>query len=348
MTVGDNKNSMMILGRQRLLAPHWPVHLGGLGTSQEVAASVLEELCLHGIDETRRILTIDVVGNCILVAGSEAQKEAWLPAFARGEAFSAVLLSESTAGSDLAAIKTTATNNPAGWHVHGTKTWSQTSLAADYGLCLAKTGSGSPTTSFTLFLLDLRQPGTLLRELTTIGREAFVEVQIDAIVPDEHRIGRRGAGWTLILEALRHERTGREQNAKAARWLAQLLASRPEAAESEVVLSLLSRLAIGKQLSLQLSRELGAARRTEQFLSETELDAASAACKHFNTKLAQDVLFESLRLLGVGALTPYDQMKSGEVLAGGVQWLELPGLGISAGTTEIMLNTVARSVVKND
>jgi len=78
----------------------------------------------------------------IVLAGSEAQKEAWLPKVARGEAIAAFALSEPEAGSDVAAMTCSATRKNGGWVVNGVKTWISNGGIADFYVTFAKADEG--------------------------------------------------------------------------------------------------------------------------------------------------------------------------------------------------------------
>jgi acyl-CoA dehydrogenase len=78
----------------------------------------------------------------IVLAGSEAQKQAWLPKVAAGEAIAAFALSEPEAGSDVAALQTAAVRHGSGWKLTGTKTWISNGGIADFYVSFAKAPEG--------------------------------------------------------------------------------------------------------------------------------------------------------------------------------------------------------------
>ena len=78
----------------------------------------------------------------IMLAGSEAQKKAWLPKVAAGEAIAAFALSEPDAGSDVAAMSCTAVKDKKSWKLSGTKTWISNGGIADFYVTFAKAEEG--------------------------------------------------------------------------------------------------------------------------------------------------------------------------------------------------------------
>src|SRR3546814_14125180 len=82
-----------------------------------------------------------IVLPTLLAHASEEQKRAWIPKILSGDELWCQLLSEPGAGSDLAGILTRATRDGDTWVINGTKVWSSGALAADYGICLARTRS---------------------------------------------------------------------------------------------------------------------------------------------------------------------------------------------------------------
>src|SRR5258706_1293991 len=78
----------------------------------------------------------------IVLAGTDAQKEAWLPRVAAGEAIAAFALSDPEAGSDVAALQTVAARNGSNWKLNGTKTWISNGGIADFYVTFAKADEG--------------------------------------------------------------------------------------------------------------------------------------------------------------------------------------------------------------
>src|SRR6185436_15842183 len=87
----------------------------------------------------------------IVLAGTDAQKKAWLPRVAKGEAIAAFALSEPEAGSDVAAMNCSANQKNGGWAVNGVKTWISNGGIADFYVTFAKADQG-----ISAFIVDAR------------------------------------------------------------------------------------------------------------------------------------------------------------------------------------------------
>ena len=96
--------------------------------------------------------------------GSEAQKQRWLPALARGEAIGCFGLTETEAGSDPASLRTRAVRDSQGWVLNGGKLWITNGALADLALVWAKTEEGGPE-SVRGFLVETNSPGFSAREI---------------------------------------------------------------------------------------------------------------------------------------------------------------------------------------
>ncbi len=139
----------------------------------------------------------------VTLAGTPEQRQALLPAAARGQAIGAFALTEPEAGSDVAAIRTTARPEGEGYLLHGEKTFiSNAGLATQY-ILFARTGD-HPKKGLSVFLLPAGVPGlhiTPLRLLTgdhPIGSLSLCGVRL----PRSARVGEEGAGMSLALSTL--------------------------------------------------------------------------------------------------------------------------------------------------
>lgn len=119
------------------------------------------------------------------------------------------LFSEPSSGSDLAALRTRAVRDGDDWLVTGQKIWTSHANIADYGLLLTRTDPKvAKHVGLTAFYVDMRSPGIDVRPIKRIsGDHAFNEVFFDQVrIPDSQRLGEVGAGWTVALTTLSHER----------------------------------------------------------------------------------------------------------------------------------------------
>lgn len=137
-----------------------------------------------------------------------AARERWLRGLYRGDAIGCQLFSEPGAGSDLAAIATTARQDGEEWIVNGQKVWTSGAHYSDLGLLLAKTSDRGRHRNLTAFLVDMRAPGVDVRPLQQMtGGADFNEVFLDDVrIPDSWRLGEVDAGWGVAIATLMYER----------------------------------------------------------------------------------------------------------------------------------------------
>lgn len=231
----DPREAMEHLGRERLLAVHYPVRYAGRGLPLAAHAAVCERLGELGLPDAAHLVSVQAVGCTILTYGTDAQKERYLPAIARGRLFASILLSETGAGSDLAGIKTTAVADGSGWRISGSKAWSIHTDWSGLALCSARTRHGEHRyDGISLFLIDLAAPGVRLVPVARASGTPYFTVTMDGVyVGEGGLLGRLHEGWALLPKAIGFERTGFEYLTRATRWLeaAETMLRRLTAAE---------------------------------------------------------------------------------------------------------------------
>lgn len=313
-----------LLGRHRLLAANWPVEYGGRGVLAGAAAAVVDELIAAGVSDTLHTLSVQICGTFLLSAGTAEQRAELLPALARGHRFCTVLYTEPTVGSDLSTLTTRAEPVPGGWALTGRKVYSVRTRLADVALVAARTSEeATPYQGITLFLLPLDTPGVTVDVLPSMANEAFGDVTLrSAFVPDRAVVGPVGGAWPLITGALALERTGVDHVAKAEAWLRTWQDTMP-VADPVAVGTLRTKVRAARALSRRCVAELDRGR----------VDPALAAA----TKLWCG---ETAREVGAwcGSRTPWTDGPAARLEAA---YREAPGLTISAGTSELMLEVVA-------
>ena len=188
--------------------PHWPAAWGG-GMSVENQVVLYQELAAH--DAPRLVLAfvgIHHAASTLLVAGTEEQRKRHLPAILDGEIW-VQGFSEPEAGSDLAALRTTARRDGDAFVVNGQKLWASGGMHADWCLLLARTDPDAPKRKgISYFLLDMTTPGVDVRPIrNAIGDSHFCEIFLDDVsIPAANLIGAENAGWQVAQETLGAER----------------------------------------------------------------------------------------------------------------------------------------------
>jgi len=187
----------------------WPTAYGGRGLGPGENFVVQEELARARAPELVGRIGINLAGPTLLAHGSDAQKDRWLPAILPAAELWCQLFSEPDAGSDLAAVRTTAVPVDGGWALNGQKVWTSYAQFADWAVCLARSDAEAPKhKGLSFFIVDMHAEGVEVRPLVQLTGEAeFNEVFLhDVFVPDDQLVGAPGEGWRVAGSTLSHER----------------------------------------------------------------------------------------------------------------------------------------------
>ena len=140
----------------------------------------------------------------ITLFGTAAQQDRFLPPVRSGEALAAFALSEPDAGSDVAAMSTTAAAVPGGWRLDGTKTWiSNGGIAAHY-VVFARTGEAPGTRGISAFIVPADTPGLVIAErIDVIAPHPLATLRFEGCqVGPEALLGRAGEGFKVAMATL--------------------------------------------------------------------------------------------------------------------------------------------------
>jgi len=143
--------------------------------------------------------------GAITLAGTAAQQAAYLEPVARGDRIAAFALSEPDAGSDVAAISTSARTGPDGSVVlNGTKTWISNGGIADYYCVFAKTDPTAGTRGITAFLVDADNPGLdSSQHIAVMAPHPLATLQFrDCRIPASAQLGALHGGFKLAMQTL--------------------------------------------------------------------------------------------------------------------------------------------------
>ena len=189
-----------------------PAEYGGSGLGLAAAAAILEEIHKSGCNGAACHAQMYVMGT-LLRHGSAEQKLRWLPQIASGELrLQAIGVTEPSAGTDTAAIQTTAVRQGDRYVVNGQKVWTSRAEHSDLLLLLARTTPrdrvAKRTEGLSVFLVDLRAArGVAIRPIRTMLNHATTEVFFENLeVPVANLIGEEGKGFRYILAGMNAER----------------------------------------------------------------------------------------------------------------------------------------------
>jgi len=190
------------------LGMDWPAEWGGRGAT-EVEKSIFEaEMSGADAPPILNTLGIGLLGPALIHHGSEAQRRRFIPPMLSGEEIWCQGFSEPGAGSDLAALRTSAAIDGDHFVLNGQKIWTTFGPWADWIFVLARTDSKDRYGGISFILCKLDTPGVTVRRLRQItGESEFGEVFFeDARVPRENLVGQIGEGWRIAMTVLAFER----------------------------------------------------------------------------------------------------------------------------------------------
>ena len=188
---------------------NWPKEFGGRG------ASLMEELVYY--EEMSRANAPNVAmnfvgvrhgGPTLLAEGTDQQQAAHLPRILRGEEVWCQGFSEPNAGSDLAALRTSAVRDGNHYVVNGQKIWTSFAHIADFCELLVRTDPNSKHGGISWLVMPMDLDGIEIRPLPTLlGESDFSEMFLENVqIPIENRVGEENDGWRVTNVTLRFER----------------------------------------------------------------------------------------------------------------------------------------------
>ncbi|MEX0797844.1 MAG: acyl-CoA dehydrogenase family protein [Bacteriovoracaceae bacterium] len=193
------------LGQLGLTGITLPEEFGGAGLGCQDSCAVLEEIAKSSVPYAVTISVSTMVQSMLNKFGSKEQKEKYLPSLTSGEEIAAFCLSESYAGSDAAALKTTAKKTKGGYLLNGSKMWITSGGIAKTYLVMARTG-GEGGKGISAFILRDGQEGfgygkkeNKMGWKTSPTRELIFE---NCFVAEENRLGQEGEGFSIAKSAL--------------------------------------------------------------------------------------------------------------------------------------------------
>jgi acyl-CoA dehydrogenase len=173
-----------------------PENYGGTGAGHLELAVIAEEI--GRADAAIPVSSsIYLAAEAIMLAGSEAQKEKWLPKLASGEAIGTLALFEGTGGITPKAIKATASGNA----IDGVKSPVADGEIADVAIVVARTGSSNRETDIGLFIVDLKAKGVTRKAVPNLDptrQQAEITFKGAAAEP----LGKAGEGWSNLKQVL--------------------------------------------------------------------------------------------------------------------------------------------------
>lgn len=199
------------MGEQGFLCMSVPEEYGGMGADFLYSVILLEEMIRTNQSGLFAPLHSDVVVPYIITYGSEEQKKKYLPKCVTGDIITAVAMTEPNAGSDLAAMKTTAVADGDSLVINGQKTFISNGINCDLVVLAAKDPSvDNPHAAVDLYLVEAGTPGFEKgKRMKKIGWHSQDTAELyfsDCRIPKENLLGEKGTGFLKLMEKLQQER----------------------------------------------------------------------------------------------------------------------------------------------
>jgi alkylation response protein AidB-like acyl-CoA dehydrogenase len=198
----------MVLSRAGWLCPTWPRAHGGMGLNASKHLILIEEFEHFGCARVNDIGPV-MLGPLLIRYGTEAQKAFYLPRILSGTDIWAQGYSEPHAGSDLAAVRTTAVRDRDDWVINGQKLWVTLGMDANQIFILARTDrTARKQAGISFLLVPMDAPGVSVRPIRNLElNDELCEIFFDDVrVPAQSLVGAVNDGWTIAKALLGHER----------------------------------------------------------------------------------------------------------------------------------------------
>ncbi|HSL39122.1 MAG TPA: acyl-CoA dehydrogenase family protein [Desulforhopalus sp.] len=283
----------------------------------------------------------------IIIAGSEAMKEKYLPDIATGKKFGAFGLTEANAGSDASGIQTTAVLDGDEWVLNGTKQWITNGGEAQIYSVVAITDRSRGPRGASIFVVEEGDPGfSCGPKEKKMGIRASSTTELifkDCRIPADRLVGRQGTGFITVMKTLDLSRpgigalgVGLAQGAldEAARYAKQRQQFGKPIIAFQAVQHLLADMAIGVESARALV--YAAARHIQEH--PKDMSKASAMCKTYATDVAMKVATDAVQVMGgYGYMCEYPvekMMRDAKILQ------------IYEGTNQIQRNVIGQEINK--
>jgi alkylation response protein AidB-like acyl-CoA dehydrogenase len=330
------------------LLPAQPPEFGGRNATVLQTYVHMEELCKRRIYHSFNPQGVNIIAASLLTFGTDEQKHRWAVPVLKGELTASLGMSEPSAGSDLASLRTRAVHDGDHFVVNGQKVWTSGAHDADFLLTFVRTDPDAPKhKGISVLVIPTDTPGVVRRPFADLCGEQHVDFNevffTDVEVPAENLVGPLNGGWGVANGSLGHERT--------MMWLgfADRIANaisdfRPS---SELERDQLASSIMDYQ-ALRLLGSVGLAKA-----ARGEVDVASVSVpKLFGAEAEMRVLDLALNSAGANGLLhptttgPYAHMNLDHYFA---SWFERYARSfsgtIAGGTSEIQRNIIAQQVL---
>ena len=204
---GAYRSIIRRMGKDGMLGVGWPKEFGGRGFGGIEQQIFVNEA--HRADVPLPAVTLQTVGPTLQMFGTELQKQKFLPGILAGEIHFAIGYSEPDAGTDLAALRTTAVRQGDEYIVNGQKMWTTGGHDADYVWLACRTDpTAAKHKGISILIVDTTDPGFSWTPviLSDGAHHTNATSYNDVRVPADMLVGEENGGWRLITTQLNNER----------------------------------------------------------------------------------------------------------------------------------------------
>jgi 3-oxocholest-4-en-26-oyl-CoA dehydrogenase alpha subunit len=345
------------LGRDGWLALSWPAEHGGRG------GTMLDQLIFTDEAAIARVpvpfLTINTVGPTIMRYGTPEQKAFYLPRIAAGELHFSIGYSEPEAGTDLAALRTTAVRDGEEYVIDGQKMWTSLIQYADYVWLACRTDPAAERhQGLSIVIVPTSAEGFSWTPVRTVAGVTTSATYYSSVrVPVTSLVGEENRGWPLITNQLNHERVALTSAAPVMSALADVrdwaastrLASGERVIDAEWVRLSLARVHAKAEFLKLLNWRVassagggpGGGDRGGRPPGQALGPADASATKVFGTEFAVEAYRLLMEVLGAAAVVRSGS--PGEVLAGRIERAHRAALILTfgGGTNEVQRDIIA-------
>ena len=327
--------------------PAWPKEYGGAGLSPAEAKVLREEMARIDARSPLHSFGIWMLGPALLHFGTEGQKQRFLNEIARGEIRWCQGYSEPGSGSDLVSMQTFGEDKGDHWIVNGQKIWTSYADEADWIFCLVRTDKTNKYQGITFMLFDMASQGVSTKPIKLIsGSSPFCETFFDSVsVPKSYgedipaQVGQVNRGWDVAKYLLGHEREMISATGGVDRPTSLGAVTSRQGELDPVLRAEIAQFDVDALAFTAMS---------EKFLDEIKVGKAHPAqpnmMKYAGTELNKRRNELLMAAGGSRALEWESEETEGGKPARG--WLRTKGNSIEGGTSEVMLNVVAKRILE--
>lgn len=333
------------MGQEGFLCPCIAKEYGGPGRDFLHSVIIMEEMARSNQSGLMCNLHSDIIVPYIDTFGTEEQKKKYLPGCISGDTITAVAMTEPDAGSDLAAMTTTAEEDGDAVVINGAKTFISNGINCDLVVLAAKDPAvENPHQAISLYLVEANTPGfkkgNRLEKMGMHGQDTAELFFTDCRIPKANLLGKKGAGFLMLMQKLQQERLVCSISAVAKAeyilgWTMEYCNNGADSgrplAKSQTVQFALAEMATEIKILKTFTDKL-----TADHMAHKNVVAETSMAKFRTTEAVNDIANRCMDIIG--------EFGTDEACPVVREWRDMRVLTIFAGANEIMKGIIAKSL----